>query len=246
MKPSPPRKGIALLLGLTLLLLVTATLSREKSEESRPPAEPSAFNAHPNGLKALYLLYEAQGYHVAPLRSSWRSLTQDTGLLFAVEPFEKTRPVSQNEMEALKRWVEAGGTLVYIATAPTRAYDPKDPLMGDIRVVEGDPDPFTVEPANVVSPYIENVKSIAYTTPVRLETKPSAGYATLFGDEEGALLLEKQVGRGHLLVSTISDLASNAILAQEKYDNLPLLSISLSPLPIIGRAVSPSTSIITA
>lgn len=223
MKGFSLRREYALLVGLMLLLLITATLSREKSEEMRPTLEPSTFNARPNGLKALYLLYETQGHSVVQFRSSWRRLNADTSLLFAVEPFDKTRPVSQDEMEALKLWVEAGGTFVYIATAPTRGYDPKDPLMGDISVVTGDPNPYTVETVSPASPTLENVKTIAYTTPVRLKTKPESHYTTLLEDRDGALLLEKKVGRGHLYVSTVADLASNSLLAQEKYDNLPLL-----------------------
>ncbi|MCX6381968.1 MAG: DUF4350 domain-containing protein [Armatimonadetes bacterium] len=223
MKGFSLRREYALLVGLMLLLLITATLSREKSEEMRPTLEPSTFNARPNGLKALYLLYETQGHSVVQFRSSWRRLNADTSLLFAVEPFDKTRPVSQDEMEALKLWVEAGGTFVYIATAPTRGYDPKDPLMGDISVVTGDPNPYTVETVSPASPTLENVTTIAYTTPVRLKTKPESHYTTLLEDRDGTLLLEKKVGRGHLYVSTVADLASNSLLAQEKYDNLPLL-----------------------
>lgn len=223
MKGFSLRREYVLLVGLMLLLLITATLSREKSEEMRPTLEPSTFNARPNGLKALYLLYETQGHSVVQFRSSWRRLSADTSLLFAVEPFDKTRPVSQDEMEALKLWVEAGGTFVYIATAPTRGYDPKDPLMGDISVVTGDPNPYTVETVSPASPTLENVKTIAYTTPVRLKTKPESHYTTLLEDRDGTLLLEKKVGRGHLYVSTVADLASNSLLAQEKYDNLPLL-----------------------
>ncbi len=222
-RPVHPHRELALLFGLLLLLLVTATLSHEKSQEIRQPNEPSTFNAKPNGLKALYLLYQKQNYAVTQLRRNWTNIGSETALLFVVEPLESSRAVSKEEIVSLKRWVEQGGTLVYIATAPERPYDPKDPLMGDIAITSGTATPYTIEPTDTTSPYLKGVDNVAYTSPVRLKTRKNTPYTALIEDPEGGLLLHRRLGNGNLLVSTIADLASNTLLSNEEYGNLPLV-----------------------
>jgi hypothetical protein len=219
---SLPRREIWAIFALFLVFLLVATLSQERGQEVRSSKEPSTFNAQAAGAKALYLLLEKQGFAVTRQRKDWSHLDPKIGLLLVIEPFHKDRAVQKIEVDHLKKWVEQGGTLLYVASLPERTTNTEDPLAGDVAIRGGSAQPALVAPSLVEdSPYLQNVSTIESTSHIRLSAPPS--YQVLLEDDEGALLIHKRLGKGHLLLCAIESLFSNSTLASETHENALLL-----------------------
>jgi hypothetical protein len=215
------RKEVYALVGLLLVFLVFATYSERIGQEFTSVRTPSSFNAGMGGLKALYLLLESQHYPVTRLRSPWNALGSKDGLLLIAEPLNRDRPIQPVEINVLKRWVEAGGTVLYLVDAPARPFDSKDTLFGDVSVREIDSAPRQTILAKTDSPYLRDVATLSYNSRVRLRPIQNAAYTTLVKDEAGALLLHKSVGKGHALIGALSSIASNKFIREN--DNALLL-----------------------
>lgn len=214
---STPRKELWFIGALLLLFLIVATFSRERGQELRPATEPSTFNAQRAGTKALYLLLEAQGLSVTRQRTSWGQLSPQLGLLCVIEPFSAERQITRNELRAMKKWIEQGGTLFYQASLPARGTDREDPLAGDVEIVRGDEKPTSITVDESDSPYLKGLDAIASISRIRFSAP--AVYHTLLQDDQGALLLEKPMGKGHLILCAIENMLSNATLTDESHDN---------------------------
>lgn len=219
---------------LLLLFLIITTFSRERGQELRPTNEPSTFNAQRAGTKALYLLLEAQGISTMRQRTSWMQLPPQAGLLCVIEPLANDRRITRPELRAMKSWIEQGGTLFYMASLPERGLDKDDPLAGDVEIVRGDSKPTNITVNEADSPYLKGVSNIASLSRVRLNGDEH--YHVLLQDDQGALLLEKPMGRGHLLLCAIENLISNATLTSETHDNALLF------LQIARQSLSSSRS----
>lgn len=98
------------LYGLLIAAAVAATfLGRSPSPRSELP---SVDNTGPEGLKALATWLEAGGVKVIAHRDALDALPPDTATV--VIPAPEARPVTAAEVEAVRRFVEAGGLLVYL------------------------------------------------------------------------------------------------------------------------------------
>ena len=208
---------LALLFAAYLALTIFAERTAQQTTRT---VTPSSFNAKSSGLKAYYLLLEAQGFRADRLRASWQRLGSGDSLLIVAEPTDPKRPILPEEIVALKKWIEAGGSLLYFA-AETSDLNPNDPLTGDTGVVRGNGAALTAAPEKRDSPYTKNVQTVAYETAFRLQPTKKARYNILLKDEDGALLIEKTVGKGRVLVSTMGGIASNSTI--NKADNAVLL-----------------------
>lgn len=118
---------LALLLAAAALLTILFTPG-----ESRSALDPraSSFRATPQGTLGLFLLLEELG---VPVERRVSPLVQGTplpGVLVILEPSEALSP---SEIDALMRWVDDGGRLIYAAGAD-------DPLLGALSLI--------VEPAS--------------------------------------------------------------------------------------------------
>ncbi len=207
--------GIFLLFGLFLIFVI---YSERIAQETTPAATPSMHNAKAGGVKALNLLLEQQGYKVADLRSPWNTLQNSAGLLIAIEPFERTRPVLEGEIAALTRWVQNGGHLLYLVAAPERPYDPKDSLTGDIAVIGSKQTaPTQIKPKSefAADPVMQGVALLNIGGPVRLQAKAGSPYRVLARDKDGNLILEKTVGKGKFWAIASTSLASNAGIRED-------------------------------
>ena len=166
-KKSAEAWTLVLLFGLYLALTIFA---ERTAQQATPKATPSSFNTKSSGLKAYFLLLEQQSFSVDRLRAPWPRLGNGDNLLIVAEPTDPNRRILPEEIKALRKWVEAGGSLLYFVAAPPRDFDSSDPLTGDIAVVSGGSDMRTVAPGKSASPFLANVKAIAYQTPVRPES----------------------------------------------------------------------------
>jgi hypothetical protein len=203
-----PQRVEALGLALLFVIFIAAALFYERrTQEILTPSTPSAFNASAQGVKALSLLLEEQGYVVTRLDRPWNALNADYGLLFLIEPFQ--RPVAKDELDSLKTWTQAGGTVLYLVDVPPRPLDPADTVFGDVEVIAGPKEPVEIAP-DYRSPFTRQARTLRFQSAVRLKPRRGAGYQTLFRDESGALMLAKRSGKGQLLIAAGPSLASNA------------------------------------
>ncbi len=199
------------LVGLFALFVVTALFYERVGQEATAPDTPSAFNAAPSGVKALYRLLVKQGYAVERLTAPWDVLDAGTGLLVFVEPNE--RAVRPREINALRAWVTRGGSVLYFVSGPARPADARDPLFGDVSVVAAPPAPQTLSPAPIVAALTRDVHSLAVKPAIRLQTSlatdPAKGYVPLLADAQGGLLLYRRLGKGQLIVAADANMTSN-------------------------------------
>lgn len=230
MLSSRPRGRIEIW-GLVLffaLFLVLATVLNKAGQSAVPNTAPSSLNAKPLGAKALYMLLEQVGYRVDRLEAPWGTLGREDGLLVAIEPFDKDRPFSPAENATLTKWVRDGGSLLLITQQPQDA-QPDDPLGGDMTIVSsGSNVRLTAGPAVSDTPWTKNIKRISIQTQVRLHPLPGTGYQTLFQDDEGAFVVQKSIGKGHLIVAANDLFTSNDGLKNTVQDDNALFVVNVA------------------
>lgn len=127
-----------ILIGLFVLLLVGTYFAASPSKTTESKA-PTTYNADPKGTKAFYTLLQRLGYRVDRLRGPYTELPRNARLLIVIEPGEREikslgkygRDISDDEEEALVKWVKAGGGVVILSDGfkgvPARYIDSRDP-----------------------------------------------------------------------------------------------------------------------
>lgn len=197
------------LVTMFAVFLIFVTYSQRVAQEATTPDTPSMYNPKGAGLKALQLLLERQGHRVSDLRDTWSSLSSADGLLLVVEPLSAERNISSADIRTLKSWVEAGGSVLYLLTAPERDWDPSDALFGDVAVMKAEPKSVRVSPASSAAPFMQEVNSIEIDTPVRLKSSQGSRYTVLLKDDQGDILLYRPLGKGQLVIGAATSLATN-------------------------------------
>jgi len=99
-------------------VLVTAALALGLATSQQPPQStvPSVDNPGPQGLRALYLYLQESGAPVLALTKAFDASGLPTGSGTVVVAAPSGRPVTESEAQALREWVRAGGTLVYLVS----------------------------------------------------------------------------------------------------------------------------------
>lgn len=98
--------------GLLIALALAAGLST--SQSATESQVPSVDNPGPQGLRALYLYLREGGASAEAHRASLSELPAGARTVVIAEP--KGRPVSPEEVKALERFVQDGGTFVYLSS----------------------------------------------------------------------------------------------------------------------------------
>ena len=104
---------------LILAFLVVAAGAAQQAASGRAEEQPLSLDSYsvaPGGARALYLWLESLGYTVEKLEYRDFRPGEDTGVLLMLAPV--ARP-NKDDLEALQRWVERGGTLIVAASVPT-------------------------------------------------------------------------------------------------------------------------------
>ena len=118
-------------------VLVTAALAVGLvTNQQRPQSTvPSVDNPGPQGLRALYLYLQESGAPVSAHTQAFDvpGLPQGSGTLVVAAP--TGRPVTESEAQALREWVRAGGTLVYLA--PRDSKQRQAPLDDWLQLTDG-------------------------------------------------------------------------------------------------------------
>lgn len=104
---------IQLLLALGLLAVLVAFILLQGEEQAPEPFDPAS--TAPTGLRALWLWLEAMGYTVERNDGATFTIPSANTLLFI---YPNRQPYSEGEAEQLRRWVEAGGTVVLVGQTP--------------------------------------------------------------------------------------------------------------------------------
>jgi hypothetical protein len=103
--------------GLLALVAALALAARGDSGASSPIR--SVDNASGSGMRALFLYLTESGVDARAHRAPMDALPSDIRTLIVAAPTE--RPFELPEIDALERFVHAGGTLVYLAPRPLSA-----------------------------------------------------------------------------------------------------------------------------
>jgi hypothetical protein len=110
-------KDVWILIGLLAILIVAGVLSKGREEASREfeilPRR-TTYSARPGGTKALHETLRALDYRV---QRNTHDLSEDipNGALFVISP---ETPLAQDELDALRRWVERGNLLIMAYNQP--------------------------------------------------------------------------------------------------------------------------------
>jgi hypothetical protein len=217
------------LLALFGLFLASTLFFEQVAQETGALVEPSSLAAQPVGVKALYLLYEGFHYRVDRLRRPWNTITSNDGLVLLIEP--ESRSPAADEIPALKKWIEAGGTALFIVSERPDATpssdeetdtEKKDTIAGDVDPTKVKPTTRSVAPLVTDSPYTRDVKNLSVTSSVRLKLPPKSEYQILFKDSDGVIAVHKPLGKGHVLIVANDKLAANKGIEDE--DNVVFLN----------------------
>lgn len=202
-------RDFTLIMGLLIVFLMIAFYSEQVSQTVVEQTTASTLNAHPMGTKALYELFETVHYKVNRLKSLWNLLGPQDGMLVVVEKLADNRSPTPKEVEALRKWTQNGGTVLYFVDLPTRALNPRDTLAGDVAILDANDDPDQIAPTTKLSPYTQQVGTISISSRVRLKPSPTAHYETLFADKQGVIVVHKSLGSGHVLLVANTYMVSN-------------------------------------
>ncbi|WP_224249162.1 DUF4350 domain-containing protein [Hyalangium gracile] len=127
-------KNLRTFLFFGVLIAIAAALGLAAHEAPPESTIPSVDNPGPLGLRALYLYMEEGGASVGVHRESLEALPSGTRTVVIAAPH--ARAVSSEEVDALERFVRAGGTLVFLSS---REKEPGQPALEDWLKLEQGP-----------------------------------------------------------------------------------------------------------
>ena len=183
--------------------------NREDDREERP--NPSTYNAKATGSKGLYLWLQRLGFQVRRWERPLTHLPREAGVVLALGP---RISLEEPELKALEAWVRAGGVLVL---ADDTVGAPVPGLWAGAAAaafgLEAHPGekPGAMRPT-FPSPYAAGVEVIEPTGWVRFSRKLPEGWAPLFVDRSGDVLLIRRLGGGRLIALADPGILSNARL----------------------------------
>jgi hypothetical protein len=192
----------AWILGVLLLLFVlfSAYYTRRGIQEEEK-GRPTTNSAGPNGLAALYRVLQRQGFTAKQYRQDFTRIPVNAGLVVIAEPIE--RQITEVESEALWKWVDAGGALLFIVTDNAFAVSASEMLLSDhlrIDLKRSVPQDIAVDPKS--SKYLRDVHSIHVDGTLRLAARGSA--KTLLEDGQGGYAVSWTRGKGTAIAAMSS------------------------------------------
>ena len=210
--------------AVVIALGAAAALSTRSAAED--PAQPSIENAGPPGIRALYLYLKESGRAVREGSAPLTELPADARTVLVPAPHE--REISEDEVAALKRFVEGGGTLVYLAARPLGRAQPRleawlgvdgGPALEATR--EGVPESAD-DPGGATATVWQPHGAASGLSRLRVSGDEGLGamegWAPVAGDAKGTAVAWRRFGRGEAWVLAGADLAENRRL--ELLDNL--------------------------
>ncbi|MCP3103410.1 DUF4350 domain-containing protein [Myxococcus sp. K15C18031901] len=106
-------KNVRTLAAFALLIALALAVGLSARREPPESPVPTVENTGPQGARALYLFLREGGRPVATSLAPLDALPKDTRTLVIAAP--EGRPITKDEVLALRSFVEVGGTLVYLS-----------------------------------------------------------------------------------------------------------------------------------
>jgi hypothetical protein len=130
---STGRREKLFLLGLLLTLLVLGLFARPGKNPDASNPRLTTYSVGGNGARALFFTLQRLGTPVAPRRQPFVA----DSLPHAMAVLAPTEAASPGELKALGKWLEAGGTMIFIAPDGITATDPdlSDPWLDSLGLV---------------------------------------------------------------------------------------------------------------
>jgi hypothetical protein len=232
-------KEIGGLLVLFFLLIAFAAFYEQVGQERVASNAPTTVNVQADGVRALYLLYGREGIRTEALKNPWSDLGSDDGLLVFVEPPASDRPLDREDIKVLERWLRAGGTLLDLVADPPvdQPLDPSNTVTGDCGATAGSPVSHDVPvEASTASPLLHGVQSLFVSSRQRLTLAKNAPYTVLARDSDGAVAVDKPLGKGRVILVANRYGATNAGISRA--DNAVFL------VNVARRAASDSNRVV--
>jgi hypothetical protein len=225
------RRDIIALVVLFALLAALIALGPGQGD-SAPGAGPSSHASSPGGALALHRWLADLGYEVARLEYAEFAPEPDADLLVVLGPSER---YDREEAEAVRAWVEAGGTLLVAEERPGQSA-PAAPLLAafDLAIVPA-AEPAPAELAPVLQPALG--APVARTLEVMSGATVAGGAsaAPLAGASEAPVLVGLQYGEGYVYASAATHPFTNLGLRHD--DNGAMVLNLLRRVPPGGRVV---------
>jgi hypothetical protein len=200
-----------------LLLLVAVLAGALFITAPSAPQEPglifsySSADAGPGGTLALRRWLGALGFETRTIQGNKFAVPEDLELLFVLGPIE---PVTVEDARELKRWVEAGGTLV--VASDRGVFDTE--LFGEFGAAleSSDGSGAGISPALSRPPFAD----LRTGTARDLVLRDAA--AVLIGREDRALVAVRRTGVGTVYLSSAPDMLANVNLGRAQNDRFVL------------------------
>ncbi len=198
---------LAILVGLNVVLM-----SEPRRTQTEQSGDRSSYEASPFGTLAYYTLIEERGRHALRFQEPFSKLKDaHVATLFVIVPAANLQP-SEEEITALEDWVAKGGCLVVIdreVHLETRLgrFDTAEQLAGDVKAV-------------LPSPYTRGVSQLRLTDYATGIVDGTGESLVHFAAPNGALLIDKTYGRGHVTILTEPYIVQNNGIREN--DNLAL------------------------
>lgn len=219
-------KGLRGWLLYGVLLAVAAAAAIASRQAPSGPSGASVDDAGPSGLRALFLYLQEGGYPVEALREPLAALPADARTLVIAAP--EARELEAEELAAVQRFVEGGGTLVYLAPRPIGRRQPGlDHWLGLQRGALLRPAPLAAgagveDLAGATAKVWLPMGVAAETSGLRVAAdeglSTTEGWAPVAGAGEAIAVWWRRVGSGQVWALAGADLAENRRL--ELLDNL--------------------------
>lgn len=228
--------GLGLLLvGMILLSGVSETLKSAQTQKDYF-TDRSAYNEGPSGYQAWYTVIQKTNTYIRPWKKPFENLPQPATMV-VLEPKSVIRldvTVRKTDLPRILSWVEKGNTLIWIDQFDRGNPDLLLKTLG-LKLVT----PKSSTPAHPIAPHALHLSLSAPNAlrafvkqPIVSETQQALAIThskypltvLLENQHHQPVLIRAPYFKGHIIIGTVTDLASNQFLQNREIDNFQYFS----------------------
>lgn len=217
---------IVVIIGVLALVSSISYVKKEKVQDLEIAPNRSTYHAGPTGVRALYDFLSESGYKVIRWKETPQKLLSDSGKLvktFVVVGQIQVR-FTEAESEALKRWIAAGGHVVFIDRHVEQDRDSTEPGGWKISARRIESPTFDVNPADV-NQMTDKVVAVKPVQPTVLTRNIQSVLPSRFA----ARISLEAVPAGH----PQSDTTTESTESDEEEPPPPAQATPISPAPVV-------------